>query len=243
PALDPLGGAARRGLGSLVPQRQQIRRPGGELGGAIAGQLSGGGGRAILAVTAGIPTAHRQLRTVAALHLTEEILRARRQQPGIRVALIELRDVRDHALVHEPVGGRRAPQERHVVWIAGRGQYGVREQPIGEMVRHLRRPRVEAEARSVGVAIAAPVQHAAAVRPLPPVQLGIRRPLARKLRGGGGGGREQRHGALRVHAAREVAYTAGGEQSRERERLAGHVRDERRRVTQRVLAREQTGGP
>src|SRR2546430_6004519 len=111
------------------------------------------------------------------------------------------------------------------------------------MVRHLRRPDVEAEARPVGVTIAAPMQPPAAVGPLPPVQLGVRRPLARELRGRGGGGREQRQGALRVHAAREVADAAGGEQGRERERLSGYVRDERRRITQPVLAREQTGGP
>src|SRR5213076_3208310 len=88
--LDPLGRAAGRGLGLLVPQGQQLGRAGGQLGRAVAGELSRGGGRAVLAVAAGVATPHRQLRTEPALHVTKEILRARRQQPGIRVVPVEL---------------------------------------------------------------------------------------------------------------------------------------------------------
>ena len=108
---------------------------------------------------------------------------------------------------------------------------------------HLRCPDVEPEPRPVGVPIGAPVQHATAIRPLPPVQLGVRRPCAGELRGRRGSGGEQRHGALRVHPAREVPHAAGGEQRGERERLSGHVGHERDGIPQPVRAREQAGGP
>src|SRR2546426_12715871 len=56
--------------------------------------------------------------------------------------------------------------------IVGRQQHGVREQPSGKPAPHLAGVHVEPEAQRVAVAVAAPVEHAAPVRPRLPVELG-----------------------------------------------------------------------
>src|SRR5689334_23578696 len=59
---------------------------------------------------------------------------------------------------------RSAPQQRHVVWVGGRHEHGIREQPHRNAAGHFAGTDIEAEPRAVGVAIGSPVQHAAAVR-------------------------------------------------------------------------------
>ena len=87
------------------------------------------------------------------------------------------------------------------------------------------------------------MQHPAAVRALPPVRLGINRPVAGQTRGCPVRRREERHGALGVRARGEIAHAARREHRRKGECLARNVGKLGGREAEASLARQQTGGP
>jgi len=103
PLLDPLRRAAVARLGLLVPQCQQLRGPGDQLGRAVAPEFRGGRRGAVLAIAAGVPAPYGQLRAPAPLHLAEEFLGPRRHETRVGEPTGELLHVRDHALVQEAV--------------------------------------------------------------------------------------------------------------------------------------------
>src|SRR5204862_69832 len=86
PLLDPLSRAAARRLGLLVPQGEQVRSPGDQLGRAITPELRRRRCGAVLAIAPGVAAPHRQLRAPAPLDVAEEVLRARGDEPGIGAA-------------------------------------------------------------------------------------------------------------------------------------------------------------
>src|SRR5439155_23693262 len=91
--LDPVGRPAVARLGLLVPQREQLRGPGDQLGRAVAPELRRGGRGAVLAITPGVAAPYGQLRAPAPLHLAEEVLRSRRHETRVGEPTGKLLDV------------------------------------------------------------------------------------------------------------------------------------------------------
>src|SRR5439155_657055 len=98
-----------------VPEREQLGGARRELRAAVARQLRGRGGGAVLPVQPGIAAPHRKLRTEAPLHGAKKVLRPARDDAWVGVAPAELFEV-----VHQPLVGERvvplgAIQQRQVV--------------------------------------------------------------------------------------------------------------------------------
>ena len=191
-----------------VPQRQQLDGARRELRGAVACQLRGGRGRAVLPVQPGIAAPHRKLRSEAPLHIAKKVFRPARDEARVGVAPAKLFEIVDQPLVHERVVPLGAIQQRHVVGVSRRNEHRVREQPVGQTPRHGVGADVEPEAQRVAVMVRAPVQHPAAVRSLPPVKLRVGRPLPGEPDAHRLGLGKQRHRPLRVRAGRQIAHAA-----------------------------------
>ena len=226
-----------------VPQREQLGGARRELRAAVARQLRGRGGGAVLPVQPGIAAPHRKLRTEAPLHVAKKVLRPARDDAWVGVAPAELFEV-----VHQPLVGERVVplgpiQQRHVVGVSRRDEHRVGEQPVGKTPRHGVGADVEPEAQRVAVVVRAPVHHPAPVGTLPPVELRVGRPFSGEpdtLRLGLG---KQRHGPLRVRAGGEIAHAARRQHRGEREGLPRHVGELRAQVAQPVLPREPPRRP
>ncbi len=134
-------------------------------------------------------------------------------------------------------------EQRHVVRVARRQQHRIGHQPVGQAPGHDVRSLVESEPQAAAGARAAPMEHAAPVRTLPPVELRVVGPLPAEVIARSVVGVEQRHGALGVHARGEVADTARREQARERGRLSRDAADLRAGKREPALARQAPRGP